>query len=420
MRAANSRQYKLMEEKMKRNILKFFTVIMSVVLTFTAVSFGSSAATADELRRNINKLEEQSRKLEQDIKNLQGKINSQQQLKNTIEQKIAVVQQQINLCNNEIAKINTAIAANKAEMDKCNTQIEEDKETFKRRLRAIYMSNTGSSIQVLLGADSFADFLQLSQLTASVSARDKLLIEQLVAQLKKLEEKQAENNRLLEQQLEIKQIVSQKQAELQAENRKIQNVISQISADQKSLKVANDQIEKQIREYNKTLASMTNTAGTSFVYDGGEFLWPTPGYYKISAGFQSNDPVHKGTHNGIDITGNGKGVIAGAKIIAIADGIVTRSNNSCSHNYPKTGSCGCGGGYGNYVTINHGTKDGKTYVVTYGHMSSAVVSPGAIVKKGQTIGYVGTTGWSTGYHLHFGIAVNGVWQNPMNFYRKVG
>jgi len=146
-------------------------------------------------------------------------------------------------------------------------------------------------------------------------------------------------------------------------------------------------------------------------------LWPTPGFYGISAGFQSNDAVHRGHHNGIDIAGGG---ISGAAIVAISDGVVVTSNNSCSHNYGKSGSCGCGGGYGNYVTINHGTKDGRTYVVTYGHMSRAAVGAGTTVKKGQTIGYVGSTGWSTGYHLHFGLAVNGAWVNPMNYFRKVG
>ena len=405
---------------MKKHLFRLFTVILSAVMLFTAVAFESSAATAGELRESISKLESQSKKLEQEIKSLQGKINTQQQQKKTIEQKISLVQQQINLCNSEIFKINTAIANNKAEMAKTNKEIEADKLAFKKRLRAIYMSNTGSSVQVLLGAEDFADFLQLSQLTASVSARDKLLIEQLVEAMKKLQAKQKENDKLLSEQLEIKKIVVEKQAELQSESNQIQSVINQIDSNQSSLESANAKIEKQIKAYNATLASMATAGGTSFVYDGGNFLWPTPGYYVISAGFQSNDAVHRGNHNGIDIVGNGRGAIAGAKVVAIADGIVTRSYGGCGHNYPKYGSCGCGGGYGNYVTINHGTNGGRTYVATYGHLSSIAVGAGSTVKKGQTIGYVGTTGWSTGYHLHFGLAVNGGWYNPMNFFRKVG
>ena len=402
---------------MKRNISRIISVVLCIALLSSVFTVNYiSEATASELQNSINELEAQSKKLEGEIKSLQGKINEQQKLKNAIEGKIAVVQKQINLCNSEISKINSKIAANKAEMNKVNEEIEADKLSFKKRLRAIYMSNTGSDVQVLLGADDFSDFLQLSQLTSSVAARDKLLIEKLVEAMKKLEEKQKENDRLLSEQVEIKKIVTAKQQELQSENNAIQSVINEIDADQSKLESTNANIEKQIKDYQKTLDSMASTAGTSFVYDGGDFLWPVPGYYGISAGFQSNDAVHRGRHNGIDIAGGG---IAGKPIIAISDGVVTKSNNSCSHNYKKSGSCGCGGGYGNYVTINHGTKDGNTYVVTYGHMSSTAVGAGATVKKGQTIGYVGTTGWSTGYHLHFGIAVNGVWKNPMNYYTKV-
>lgn len=405
---------------MKKKFLRLFTVFMSAVMLFTVASFQPSAASASEIRQNISALEQKSKELESQIKSLQGQINSQQQLKNAIEQKIAVVQQQINICNTEINRINSAIAKNKAEIDKKNKEIEADKLAFKKRLRAIYMSNSGSNIQILLGADDFSEFLQLSQLTSAMAARDKKLINELLDAIEEIEKKQKQNDKLLEEQIEIKKIISEKQSELQGESNKIQAVINKIDSTQGKLENTNAQIEKQIKAYNATLAAMTSTNGTDFVYDGGDFLWPTPGYYRISAGFQSNDAVHRGNHNGIDITGNGTGVIAGAKIIAISDGVVTRSNGSCPHNYPKYGSCGCGGGYGNYVTINHGTKNGRTYVATYGHMSSIAVSAGATVKKGQVIGYVGTTGWSTGYHLHFGLAVNGVWHNPMNYFKRVG
>ena len=252
-------------------------------------------------------------------------------------------------------------------------------------------------------------------MTSSVSARDKYVIEKIVAAVEALQQKQEENNGLLSQQVEVRNIVTEKQKELQQQNNQIQAVINNISADKKDLEANNQDLQKQIKDYQNTLASMTSTGGNSFAYDGGAFLWPVPGYYGISAGYKSNDAVHNGTHNGIDIAGGG---IAGKPIVAIADGVVTKSNNSCGHNYPKNGSCGCGGGYGNYVTIYHGKADGKEYVVTYGHMTSASVGAGANIKKGQVIGTVGTTGWSTGYHLHFGISVNGSWVNPMNYYTK--
>ncbi len=389
---------------MKKTLFKIFTAVISCVMLLTALSISPSAAPSiSDLRDSISSLEAKSQQLEKDIKALQGQINSQKAIKDKLQQKINLVQQQINACNNEISKINT-------EIDNNNKEIAADKLAYKKRLRAIHTSNSGSNVQILLGSKTFSEFLQLAQYTSAVSKRDQKLIT-------RLEEKIKENEKLLEEQVEIRKTVTAKQQELQTENNKIQAIINEIDSDQTKLEQSNAQIEKQIKDYNNTLNSMLNPVGSSLVYDGGPFTWPVPGHYYISAGWQSNDSVHKGKHYGIDIAGGG---IAGKPIVAIADGVVTRSNNGCTHNYKKYGSCGCGGGYGNYVTIDHGQKDGQSYSATYGHMVRTAVGTGAHVKKGQTIGYVGTTGWSTGYHLHFGIAVNGAWRNPMNYFKRVG
>ena len=404
---------------MRKYLKRVLAIVLSVAAVFTTVSLNNvsvvnvDAATKAEIQQSINKLEKEADKIEKEIKELQGQLNSQQQLKAAIEKKIANYQEQIRVCNNEINKINEQIEKNNAEIKALNEEIKDDKFAFKKRLRTIYMTNAGSSIQILLGAKNFSEFLQLSQLTASLAAKDRMLIEKLVAAIEVLNNKQKENDKLLADQVELKKVISEKQKALQAESSQIQSVINQIDSTQSNLENDQAKIEKQIKQYEKTLASMASAGNTSFVYDGGDFLWPVPASSLITAYYQSNDAVHKGRHNGIDI-----GAGFGTKIIAIADGVVVRSNNSCPHNYGKSYSCGCGGGFGNYVTINHGTKDGKTYVVTYGHMSSAYVSAGTTVKKGQTIGTVGSTGWSTGAHLHLGIAVNGGWVNPMNYYKK--
>ena len=103
--------------------------------------------------------------------------------------------------------------------------------------------------------------------------------------------------------------------------------------------------------------------------------------------------------------------IMGGAACAAKSGTVIAVNNSCSHNYAKNSSCGCGGGYGNYVIISH---DG-TYSTLYGHLSSAAVSVGQYVEQGQVIGYIGSTGWSTGAHLHFEVRVNGVANDPLGY-----
>ncbi len=404
---------------MYKKYIKIISVVLMVALTVTAFFVtDAGAASKSEIQQEISKLEAESKKLEAEIKEYQGKINKQKELKGAIERKMANVQSQIDACNRQINSINSKISANKAEIKKNNKQIEADKLAFKKRLRAIYMSNNGGSVQILLGAEDFSDFLQLSQLTASVSARDKKMIEDLVAEIKKLEEKQEENKKLLEEQVEVKSKINEKKAELAKEENNIQSVINSISKDQNEAKNENAQVEKELKQMQNALNAILSASSGSNVnvkYDGKDFLWPTPTVSRISSYY---GPRWGRYHNGLDIA---NGNCWGDKIVAIADGVVTTYSNSCRHNYGKkpVRNC-CGNGYGNYITINHGSKNGKTYVAYYAHMASIVVSKGQKVKKGQIVGYIGSTGRSTGAHLHFGIAVNGAWVNPMSFYKRVG
>jgi len=135
------------------------------------------------------------------------------------------------------------------------------------------------------------------------------------------------------------------------------------------------------------------------------FAWPVPGYFYITSIFGER----WGTmHRGIDI---GDAGIHGALACASKSGIVVAVYNGCTHDYAKDDSCGCGGGYGNYVIIAH---DG-TYSTLYGHLSYATVSEGDYVEQGQVIGAVGTTGWSTGPHLHFEVRVDGNAVDPLGY-----
>lgn len=135
------------------------------------------------------------------------------------------------------------------------------------------------------------------------------------------------------------------------------------------------------------------------------FMWPVPGFRYITSGV---GPRWGRRHNGIDI---GDAGIYGAKIVASRSGTVHVGCSSCPHDYGKSGSCGCGGGYGNYVMIYH---DG-TYTTLYGHMKSVAVTEGQYVEQGQVIGYVGSTGYSTGAHLHFEVRRNGAYDDPENY-----
>ncbi|MBQ1538147.1 MAG: M23 family metallopeptidase [Ruminococcus sp.] len=137
-----------------------------------------------------------------------------------------------------------------------------------------------------------------------------------------------------------------------------------------------------------------------------QFTWPVPGHYNITCGV---GPRWGSYHNGIDIA---TGSIRGADIIASASGTVILVNNTCTHDYGKDYSCGCGWGYGNYCIIDHGNG----YYTLYGHSEHICVYEGQVVKKGDKLGTVGSTGFSTGPHLHFEVRdSNNNTLDPENF-----
>lgn len=135
------------------------------------------------------------------------------------------------------------------------------------------------------------------------------------------------------------------------------------------------------------------------------FGWPCPGFYTLTSGFGPRWGRH---HSGIDIAGGG---ISGAAAVSSLSGTVIYVNSGCSHNYGKSSSCGCGGGYGNYVIVQHSGG----YATVYAHLTSVAVSTGQSVSQGQVVGYVGSTGFSTGPHLHYEVRLNGTRVDPEKY-----
>ena len=205
-----------------------------------------------------------------------------------------------------------------------------------------------------------------------------------------LEEKRVEKvDKMTE--LEQKQGELQNAAELLTQKRK--QAVADI--DNEMAKVI-DEVAEQIKN------------GTSATFTGTDFAYPTPGFTIITTRFGEVynlvDPAGS-AHTGADIAGAG---INCTPIYAIQSGTVTTSGYS---NY----------GYGNYIIINHGecTNDNSSYISLYGHCSSLAVEEGQVVEKGQLIGYVGTTGNSTGPHLHLEVRVNGTRVDPLQFFPSV-
>ncbi len=401
---------------MKSIIKRSASVVVCVALIVVSSVFsipGKSLTTAEKnkLNSDISKLQKESAQIQREINSIKAKKHDQQAIVNAYQRQIANTQAQIDRCNAEIYSMNAKISANKKKMSDKQAQIDADKLKFQKRIRAIYMSNIDSNVKILLSADNFAESLQASQLTASISAKDKQLMERLAGEIEDLNKLNADNQKIIDSQVSIRATIQKKQDELAAQERAAASVLGGIVSEQNSAQADKNKVDKEIRAKQKQLEDsiQRNSANYApFINLANNLQWPVNGFRKISAGFQSNDSVHRGHHNGIDIAGSG---IQGQPIRAIADGYVTTVSNSCSHNYKKYGNC-CGNGYGNYCVINHGKIKGATYVAYYAHAQRIIVGNGAHVKQGQVIGYVGTTGWSTGYHLHLGVLRNGSWINP--------
>lgn len=390
---------------MKTKLFKLLAVLTCLCLLFTAMQF----SVINSFAASYSELEDELAQKQAELKKLQAEKADQQKIKNALDAQIDTLQRQIDLCNAEIRDFNKSIADNERLISEKNAEISDSIEAFRKRIRNIYMSgSTAGGLEILLGAESFSDFLVLSEYTSNMSRRDRKLIEKLeetIAQIKKISE---ENEGLIAKQNEIKETLRVKQAQLDTQVAAVNKIINNLSSEAADTQKDIDAIKKEMQE-----ALKPSTSGGNQVFADGQFIWPVPGNYGISSYFGSR---WGSWHKGLDISNGG---IKGKAVVATADGTVYIAKSGCPHNYGKSRSCGCGGGYGNYVAVDHGSYNGTNYRTLYGHMSTITVREGQTVKKGQVVGYVGSTGWSTGWHLHYEIIQNYVRVDPMKFYSKV-
>ncbi len=407
-------------------IKRFLAVLLVLVMSFSlcAVGFNASASKESDLKNEIAKLEKESAAIAAEIKRLKAQKADKVALKNAVQRQITATQAEIDACNSLIVKYKNEIAASEAVIEQKNAEIKDAQERFKKRIRSMYQSNSMNNIQLLLGAESFTDFLMLSKLSRAMTTQDRMLIDKICVAIAEIEVEIEKNKQRQTEQDGVRVKLAEKRKELDQQVSHVNSLISEINSDIKGEQSDKNSIDNQIKEKEEALAEILSGGMAYTGTFNGKFVWPVPGHSFISAYWQSNDSVHNGNHKGIDIAG---GNIHGKKVIASASGVIAKIYTGCSHNRPKNGSCGCGGGYGNNIRIDHGKYNGYYYLTIYAHLKGAAsgMKKGTSVKQGQTIGYVGSTGWSTNYHLHFGIAktknpnktLNSGWINPLPYVR---
>lgn len=400
---------------MKNKLIRTLSVAICFIMFVTAVSVKMpvKAASQSQLQSDISKLQQQAKEIQAEINRLKKEANSQAAVLAAIQKQIANTQSQIHRCNQEINSINAQIAANNKQIDAKNAEIEKKKFEFNKRIRAIYMSNYDSSLKILLGADNFADFLQLSKMTESITAHDKAMIDDINAEIEELNKIKAKNEELLASQVEVKNSVLQQQGNLEAQEAEAKRIYNEINAAKKNEEADKAAIDKAIKAKQAELDryAQSGSSSNSFVNSKSGFMWPVPYTRNITSGYGYR---WGSLHKGIDIAAGG---IYCKPVVAITDGVVESTYNSCGHK-SVTPDCRCGSGWGNHVKIDHGIINGTWYRAVYAHFDYVApgITAGTRVKQGQVIGYVGTTGWSTGYHLHFSLLKGYSYVDPYPYF----
>ena len=377
------------------------TAAVAVSLLPEAVVVPASAVTQaeiDAMREEADDLKDQQKEIQAKLDALEEDQANAMERKTLLEQQINATQAEINTIAAQIAKYDELIAQKQEELSQAEAEEQAQYELFCERVR--YMEEQGevSYWSILFSSKDFADLLDNAMMVEEIMDYDNQVMDQLIALREQIEEDKAELETARQEQQDAKAEQEAAQANLQAQESEVDALLSQISnqedeleAREAQLRAASDAATAEIaaaeRELAAQIANVPSESG---------FLWPLPGRYNLSSLFGSRKHPITGkanNHTGIDIPAS-----SGTSILAAKSGVVTTStyNNS----------------YGNYVVVSH--SDGTSTL--YAHMVRRNCSKGDTVSQGQVIGYVGTTGSSTGNHLHFEVRVNGSRVDPINYF----
>lgn len=418
--------------KGKRNTARRLVCILLAIVLLGSLVSGAlivmvNAASSKEIEQDLIALREEQAKLKEQSDALQAQINENQQQTQTlvsrkadIDQQMEVSRQTIENLNAQIQQYSLLIAQKQDELDASVAEEQALQQQYKTRLRAMEETGSVSYWSILFKASSFSDLLDRVDMIREIAKSDQLMLEKLAAASEEIESERAELETQLTGLETARQELAEQQSALEAQRAESDMLILQMTAEFAALsdeydaaEAAKDELLEQIKktetEYFNALSAeeaarlaalnaqnnnkVPATASGASSESG--FLYPLPYAVEITSPFgMRHNPVtgQYSSHSGVDF-----GAGQGTSIYACKSGTVTVA--------------GYAEAWGYYVTINHG--DG--YSTLYAHMTNYTVSTGDYVAQGDVIGYVGSTGWSTGPHLHLSVLYNGAYVNPMNY-----
>ena len=387
----------------KKMILKLTAILMvtlCVVLVFASpldYTKKVSALTdskAQGMEERIEQLKKDQEAYEQKMKEAQAKAENYLAEKEILDKQIGNLNDQIRVSNDLIIQYTNDIAAKEGEIEQKQTELDTKFENFKERLRVSYEDGAMGYIAMLFSSESISDFFTSMERMTNMLDYDRRMMEQINDAKSELSNEKNELEQTKASQQTVYDDLTKAEQELEQKSKEAEDYYKEetnSAADFKKKMEAAQKQEKEeaakLDEYLKELANKNNG-----VYTGGAFSWPlSMNQNKITSKFGwrilwgVND-----YHRGIDIS-----VPTGTPIYACADGDVNLA--------------GWGGSYGYHVVISHGSG----YTTLYAHASSLAVKAGQSVKRGDVIAYAGSTGNSSGPHLHLEIAINAVLQDPL-------
>ena len=418
-------------------IAGILAAVMLLSLILSLIPTSVDAASSSEIKKQIAALKEQKKELESQMKDVQSQTKENESeieklvnQKDGIDQEIFLLYEQIENIDQQLAAYALLIADKQDELDSAQGYLDELTEKNKERIRAMEEDGSITYWSVLFKASNFSDLLDRLSMIDEIAAADRKRLQEMdqaaaevAAAQSALESEKAELEVVKEELDATQAILDSKRAEADAllaelvqKGFELEDLYAEMEAQEEEFL---DEIARKEKEYNEAKrrewiqymstyvtqppATQPGSGGGTSSSGGGtsggvvsSSGWLVPCAYRmVSSPFGNRDAPTAGAstyHQGVDLSAP-----SGTPIYASRTGIVTAATYGKSAGY--------------YVSINHG--DG--YSSIYMHMTNYVVSKGQAVSAGQVIGYVGSTGVSTGPHLHFGIAYNGSYVNPANY-----
>ena len=389
---------------------RLLSVLLAAALMLPVLSAGASVEASavsqeelDQLKTERDALVRQRQEQQAVVNELKNQQASVLAVKQALDERNMYTQWQIQLTQQEIELYDGMIADKSIEVDEAKTLEAQQLDKYRTRVRAMEENGNASYVEYLLNASTLAEFLTAVDDIGEIMQSDRALEDAYIEARENTEAVVAEYEEYKADIVEKQDELRTEQAELQSELDEATALITDITANLADNAAVLEQFEAAEREAETNVANMVlalekkrQAEAAAAVVGTGAFIWPVPSCTYLTSRFGLRvHPIYGTTksHTGVDI-----GAESGATIVAADVGTVVIA--------------GVNSGYGNCVMIDHGNG----YKTLYGHMSSIAVTNGQTVSQGDTVGYVGSTGVSTGPHCHYEVWKDGARIDPEQFY----